>query len=1256
MKPNTCLVVFAIVVGSLCLNQVCLGGTYSGGAGTQEDPYQISSVGDWQELIGASGDWDKCFVLMNDIDFGGINLTPVGNGAPLFNGVLDGNGHILRNAVIHLPDTDWVGLFGFVNSGGQIRKLGLENISVEGYNCVGGLCGFNEGTISDCYATGAVTGGYAVGGLCGINQNGTISNCYATGVVTCYNAPVGGLCGKMYAGMISDCYATGTVSGASWRGGLCGENDQYGYGIITACFWDIETSRLTSSAGGTGKTTAEMWSFSTFESAGWNFVNTWYMPSTYYPRLAWQPPLGYGSLRVTILPAEAVAEGAQWRRIGSDAPGVWMDSGQMETEIRAVPWDLEFKPLANWIGPQTVQVCISPTELTQITVTYIPPGSLQVTILPDEAIEEGAQWRRVGTNDWMDSGQIESVLAVPWNVEFKPTTHWRHTNQIQVSISPNDLTTVDATYTIAYSGGSGTPEDPYRISTVADWQELIAASGDWDKHFIMVNDIDFGGIDLGSVGDFTGVFDGNSHVLRNVNVLLLDEFYLIAIGLFKNIGNAGEIRNLGLENVHVGRESSGRYVGGLCGQNNGSITTCYLTGFVEGYGGFRGEWSYSPGGVGGLCGVNQGIIEDCYTSTTIYGWGYENGGLCGSNHGTISGCYTAGVVWGGYSDIGGLCGSSYGTISDCYTSCTVIGELEPIGGLCGSSRSYGTINNSYSTGTVTAIHGRWPGGLCGFNNWGSTIRGCFWDMETSGCSWSDGGDGKTTAEMKTLTTFTAAGWDFTDIWWMASGDYPRLVWARFGSLQVTILPSEAIAEGAQWRRIGASDWLNSGEIEMFVPAGIPYDLEFKPTSNWLGCPTIRIMVSPDELRTVQVLYAEWYSGGSGTQEAPYQISTASQWCMLTMDPINWDKHFVLMNNLDFGGSNLAPVAPDMNQTDWEEEFQGIPFTGVVDGKGHIFRNAVIGYPSECRVGLFGFLANPGQIRNLGVENVTVSGFNRVGGLCGANGQGPYATPPLDGGIVSNCYTTGSVTGDLYYVGGICGENHGTISGCYATGPVTGQDYVGGLCGTNQGTISDCYATGAVSGENYVGGLCGWNWGGAISNSFATGTINGNNWSVGGLCGENSGTIRDCYAKGPVTGRRGVGGLVGNNSGTITACFWDVETSGQTTSSGGTGKITVEMKTLSTFTDAGWDFVGESTNGTIDTWRMCANGVDYPRLSWEFSHGGDFDCPDGIALDDLLYLASRWLATTPETIGSADPTSDGKVDLSDLAILSEHWLQ
>jgi len=73
--------------------------------------------------------------------------------------------------------------------------------------------------------------------------------------------------------------------------------------------------------------------------------------------------------------------------------------------------------------------------------------------------------------------------------------------------------------------------------------------------------------------------------------------------------------------------------------------------------------------------------------------------------------------------------------------------------------------------------------------------------------------------------------------------------------------------------------------------------------------------------------------------------------------------------------------------------------------------------------------------------------------------------------------------------------------------------------------------------------------------------------------------------------------MGVGAGTVSASFWDTQTSGQTTSDGGTGKTTVEMQTAKTFVEAGWDFVNETANGIEDIWWIL-EGKDYPRLWWE----------------------------------------------------------
>jgi thioredoxin 1 len=99
---------------------------------------------------------------------------------------------------------------------------------------------------------------------------------------------------------------------------------------------------------------------------------------------------------------------------------------------------------------------------------------------------------------------------------------------------------------------------------------------------------------------------------------------------------------------------------------------------------------------------------------------------------------------------------------------------------------------------------------------------------------------------------------------------------------------------------------------------------------------------------------------------------------------------------------------------------------------------------------------------------------------------------------------------------------------------------------------------------------------------------------------NSGLVTQSYSTGPVVGRLHAGGLLGKNvceHDCVISCFWDIQTSGQVLSAGGEGRTTVQMQTARTFLEAGWDFVGETDNGTEDIWWI-EEGKDYPRLWWE----------------------------------------------------------
>jgi len=357
-------------------------------------------------------------------------------------------------------------------------------------------------------------------------------------------------------------------------------------------------------------------------------------------------------------------------------------------------------------------------------------------------------------------------------------------------------------------------------------------------------------------------------------------------------------------------------------------------------------------------------------------------------------------------------------------------------------------------------------------------------------------------------------------------------------------------------------------------------------------------------------YAQ-YGGGSGTAEDPYLIDTAEQLNAIGASSSYWDKHFRLMADIDLSGITYSTaVIPD--------------FTGVFDGNGRTISHLTIA--GGRYLGLFGQLEYGAEVKNLGVVNVNITGSgNFVGGLVGMNKRG----------YVTRCYSTGTVSSTENFVGGLVGYNQGYVIHSYSTGSVSGETNVGGLVGRNSWScsVSKCYSTCAVSGKRFfVGGLVGYS-NGAVTQCYSTGTVYGGE-DVGGLVGGNAGYVTHCYSTGTVSGSNTVGGLVGRDqweTGLVeelgqfvkayeTACFWDIQTSGQATSAGGTGITTAQMQDIKTYLDAGWDFVDEIENGTSQIWKM-PEGGGYPILAF-FSRYTSPQQLQGLGTPGNPYLISN----------------------------------
>ncbi|MEA3559555.1 MAG: GLUG motif-containing protein [Candidatus Thermoplasmatota archaeon] len=254
------LIMIMVLPSFSMMNDIEVGGVegyFGGGSGTSSDPFIIEDVWDLQNM---NENLSAYYVLKNDIDASetetwndGAGFLPIGerykkymldlkwSGIP-FTGSLDGNDHTISGIYVDRignmsTNGYWnsIGFFGHIGPDGSVKDLDMVEYDITGNMTVGGLVGFNKGTISNCSFSGSVTGAHTVGGLIGNNEEGTLSNCHvdvevngtSTGGGIVYQFNTGGVVGTN-SGEVEDCSSSGNVIGISMVGGLIGENDKGG--------------------------------------------------------------------------------------------------------------------------------------------------------------------------------------------------------------------------------------------------------------------------------------------------------------------------------------------------------------------------------------------------------------------------------------------------------------------------------------------------------------------------------------------------------------------------------------------------------------------------------------------------------------------------------------------------------------------------------------------------------------------------------------------------------------------------------------------------------------------------------------------------------------------------------------------------------------------------------------------------------------------------------------------------------------------
>ena len=240
---------FAILLCSLTFSLKSQAAGFSGGKGTEAEPYLIKTAQDLEDMADAitkdNQFADTYFQLANDIELEGTQF-PIGSKAIPFKGIFDGNNKIISNLIIFPSTLNGAGLFGGTDFGAVIKNLTIASARIvsvgseEAYY-VAAVCGYNKGKVSNCIVKNSIIqGGRNVGGVIGNNVGGDIENCSFSGKAS-GGWYVGGIVGSMdkdytlnTAGNITRCYNTGEIFGVKHVGGITGAFNNIG--TLSLCY------------------------------------------------------------------------------------------------------------------------------------------------------------------------------------------------------------------------------------------------------------------------------------------------------------------------------------------------------------------------------------------------------------------------------------------------------------------------------------------------------------------------------------------------------------------------------------------------------------------------------------------------------------------------------------------------------------------------------------------------------------------------------------------------------------------------------------------------------------------------------------------------------------------------------------------------------------------------------------------------------------------------------------------------------------
>ena len=650
----------------------------------------------------------------------------------LYAGIFDGKGHSISGVYANLYDApvedpkniynnkDYAGLFGLLE--GVTRNLSVIDSYMRGEDCIGGICGYNDGgTIQNCYSAATVCGDSYIGGICGRSRsNSIIENCYNAGYIYGATRSIGGICGNNYS-TIESCYNIGIIEGNFMVGGIVGESSGLGDTIwIKDCYnrGNVigDTEKIGGIGGCIGSSLVENCYSQATVSGNTNvggicgnsnkvdFQNAYYDSNLYTGNV-----IGYlkdATIKQT--------EGKSSQAFESGEIAYLLQAGREEAI-----WgqtlsgnDVQAYPVLG--GAKVYQVteykgCIESTGIAGTTynnanapVVFGPHvyenGFCTICSAYEPAVLTTGKYDIDANGEKTDSDEAYEIGNAGQLYWFAGLVNGTLTDGTVQNLKANAVLTADITVNEDLLASINTDDDgkvtngtSFRI-----WLPMGKINANNGQQML-----------------YAGIFDGKGHSISGVYANLYDAPVEDPKNIYNNKDYAGLFgllegvtRNLSVIDSYMRGEDC---IGGICGYNDGgTIQNCYSAATVCGD-------SY----IGGICGRSRSnsIIENCYNAGYIYGATRSIGGICGNNYSTIESCYNIGIIEGNFM-VGGIVGESSGLgdtiwIKDCYNRGNVIGDTEKIGGIGGCIGS-SLVENCYSQATVSGNTN--VGGICGNSN------------------------------------------------------------------------------------------------------------------------------------------------------------------------------------------------------------------------------------------------------------------------------------------------------------------------------------------------------------------------------------------------------------------------------------------------------------------------------------------------------------------------------------------------------------